>query len=214
MKLIPAAVKRRHIAKGLTFGRTEFIRDVLFSRDGFNLPVHMVTKASASLPPEEQIPSTNKKHLAYHKRHPFVAGYLDYRKGEKMVQTYVHGLDRYLHNSRVFPVYSLSRTNTGRTASSDPNGQNVPKRGPLAKAYRKSLIAPPGWYIVGLDFSQIELRLVGSMANDPTMIAVYAEGGDIHRETGIAVAGITDEAYDAMPDEERELIRFRAKAVN
>lgn len=229
--MVPPVVKRRHALigsgknskTGISFTRPDFIRDVLFSEDGFNLKVYVCTPATANLPEDQQIPSTGKNHLAYHRRNKFVDGYVELNKIAKMISTYVEGFDRIIHDGRIFPSYHLHRTTTGRTASSDPNGQNIPKRGPLAKAFRKTLVAPSPrirgrarteWVLFSLDYSQIELRLVASMAEEPTMIDVYANGGDIHRETGIAVAEITDKAYEALPDEEKELIRFKAKAVN
>ncbi len=107
----------------------------------------------------------------------------------------------------------LHRTVTGRTASADPNGQNFPKRGELAKAYRKIFVPTPGYKFIECDLSQIELRLVAWMANEPTMLEIYRSGGDIHTATAIAVAGITMEAYLALPEDKQEDFRRKAKAV-
>lgn len=71
----------------------------------------------------------------------------------------------------------------------------------------------PGYKFVEVDLSQIELRLVAWMANEPTMLEIYRTGGDIHTATAIAVAGITMEAYLALSEDEQEDFRRKAKAA-
>lgn len=101
---------------------------------------------------------------------------------------------------------------TGRTASADPNAQNFPKRGPLAKAYRKIFIPTDGYVFVECDLSQAELRIAAWMANDAAMLKVYRDGGDIHAATAAAVMGITLEQFDALPSEVKKAKRQQAKA--
>lgn len=81
------------------------------------------------------------------------------------------------------------------TSSRDPNGQNFPKRGKVAKAYRKIFVPPPGWVMLEADLSQAELRISGDMANDPTMIRIYREGGDIHAMTAAGTMSMTLERF-------------------
>lgn len=98
--------------------------------------------------------------------------------------------------------------------SRDPNGQNFPKRGEFAKAYRKIFVPPPGYVMIEADLSQAELRISGDAANDKTMIRIYQTGGDIHKETACIVMGVTLEQFNELSKEERDLARFKAKAVN
>ena len=122
--------------------------------------------------------------------------------------------ERYIVNDMVYPRYSLTTAVTGRTSSQDPNGQNFPKRGDNAKAYRKCFKAPEGFVILAADLSQAELRISADMANDPTMIRIYREGGDIHKATACIVMGLTLEQFEMQTPDEQSLARFKAKAVN
>ena len=93
----------------------------------------------------------------------------------------------------------LHRTVTGRTASADPNGQNFPKRGKLAKAYRKIFVAREGYTFVECDLSQAELRIAAWMSGDPEMLRIYnAVGGDIHMATAVIVSQLSPEAFERL----------------
>lgn len=98
--------------------------------------------------------------------------------------------------------------------SKNPNGQNFPKRGKLAKEYRTIFEAPKGFVYVQVDLSQAELRIAAMMSQDLNMLEVYAQGGDIHRATAAGTMGITLEEFMQLPKAEQDLKRFRAKAVN
>lgn len=98
--------------------------------------------------------------------------------------------------------------------SRDPNGQNFPKRGRNAKAYRAIFVPPPGWVLLEADLSQAELRIAADMAEEETMLEIYRNGGDIHRATACMVMGITEEQFFQLPKDEQKLARFKAKAVN
>lgn len=121
-------------------------------------------------------------------------------------------------NGRVHPKFHIDRVVTGRTSCSDPNIQQVPKRGKWAKRYRKIYLPDtPDGVLVAADLSQIELRLVAWMAQEPTMLEIYRSGGDIHAATGASVSGLTMEEFYALEDsqpDEFEFKRYLAKAVN
>lgn len=135
----------------------------------------------------------------------------------------------------IHPSFWVHRTVTGRTASSDPNAQNFPKRGELAEAFRKLFIPAKGWVFLECDLSQIELRIAAWMAMEPTMLAIYRSGGDIHAATAASTLGISMEQFASfsgnknpyqasffghMPsdiktlDDFYEFKRFQAKAIN
>ena len=99
------------------------------------------------------------------------------------------------------------------SSSRDPNGQNFPKRGKLAKAYRAIFKADPGWTLINADFSQLELRLAAWEACELNMIKVYQEDKDIHSMTAATAMGIPIEEFDALPEDEWEKARTSAKGI-
>lgn len=234
IQMVPAAVRRKHAEAGLEFSRDRFVRDILFTDEGFGLKPVVFTKSTRKLGEDEQIPSVSTKdHLPYFDDHPFVAKLIPFQKLEKLRGTYVGvpghqalnsrgetvdveptGFWKYIWDGRIHPGFFLHRTVTGRTASSDPNAQNFPKRGPLAKAYRKIFVPTPGYVFVECDLSQAELRIAAWMANDPAMLKVYREGRDIHEATAAGVMGLSIEQFRALPDDVRKKKRQDAKAVN
>jgi DNA polymerase I-like protein with 3'-5' exonuclease and polymerase domains len=146
---------------------------------------------------------------------------IDYSQAEKLTSTYIGkeaedtGLWQYIApNGRIYPSYKLHATNTGRTASENPNGQNFPKRGRWAKAYQSVFVPTPGYKLINADLSQIELRIAAWMSGDRMMLDIYGQGGDIHTATARAVNGLDDAAWAALSKDERKLARTKAKAVN
>lgn len=240
LRRVPRAVKRKHAHAGIKFSRRDFLGDILFSEAGFNLEPRVYTKGTQKLSEEKRIPSTSSKdHLPffYDDRRPlagfvsgsqaenidrgetvgdFVIDLAEYVKQERLLSTNVVGFrKKYMVGDYIYPTYSLWTAVTGRTASKDPNGQNFPKRGKAAKAYRRIFIPPPEMIMVAADLSQAELRIAGDMANDREMIRIYnVEGGDIHLETACLVMGISMEQFNRRTRDEQALARFKAKAVN
>lgn len=219
LDMIPASIKRAHMDAGLSFTRAAFVRDVLFNHpDGFRLTPRVFTKKTQNMrDPSRRIPSTSSKdHLPYFfEECEFTIHLAEWSKANRLLNTSVRRFrEKYVNNGRIYPQYSLWTTVTGRSSSRNPNGQNIPKRGTYAKRYRKLFIPPPGYVLLEADLSQAELRIAGSMANDPTMIDIYQRGGDIHTETAAATMGMTVEAFRQLPEEEQRLARFKAKAIN
>ena len=157
----------------------------------------------------------------------WVEGVIEYQKITKMLSTYVGrehdpvkkkptGFWQHLvksGTSYIYPSYKLHSTVTGRTSSENPNGQNIPKRGKLAKMFRAIFVAPPGWKILEVDLSQAELRIAAWMAMEPTMLRIYREGGDIHSATAATVMRISIEEFNRLPEEVRKRKRQEAKSV-
>lgn len=233
IRRVPAKVRRKHLEAGLKFSRTEFVKDILFSKEGFNLTPKMWTDGTKDLPMSERVPSTSKDHLTYFvsDSRPNVAAFctdlIHLSAARKMISTYVGsyekqtGFHKYIApDGNIYPSYMLHRTNTGRTASNDPNGQNMPVRSPegapnWAKQHQGIFQARPGYKWVACDKSQVELRLVAWTSNDPTMLEVYKNNGDIHTTTAReTVLGWTEERWLAQSPADIKLNRFKAKAVN
>jgi DNA polymerase I-like protein with 3'-5' exonuclease and polymerase domains/uracil-DNA glycosylase len=220
---VPRKIRLRYLERGepMAFSKTKFVKEILFTADGFDLTPVVYTKTTAALPEDQREPSTSAKdHLPYFVDRDDAAGefvrrLIDFQKTQKLLGTYIQGFYKYLApNGRIYPSYMLHRTVTGRTASADPNGQNFPKRGRWAKSYQKIFQATPGWKLVNCDLSQIELRIAAWMANDPAMIEIYRQNGDIHTATAKATAQLSDEQWDALSGADRKLLRTKAKSVN
>jgi DNA polymerase-1 len=108
---------------------------------------------------------------------------------------------------RVHTSFNQTGSVTGRLASSEPNLQNIPIRTEVGRKVREGFVALPGWVLLGIDYSQIELRIVAHMAGDQAMLDAFLRGQDIHATTAAAIYGIALEKV--TPDQRR-----RAKAVN
>ena len=139
---------------------------------------------------------------------PIVDAILDYRQLAKLKSTYVDGLTKVIApDGRVRTSFQNTVTATGRLSSTDPNLQNIPVRTELGAKLRYMLVAPPGWKLVDADYSQIELRLLAHIADDPAMQRAFLSGEDIHTATAAQVFGLP-------PQEVTHELRRRAKAVN
>ena len=91
---------------------------------------------------------------------------------------------------RVHTSYSQATAVTGRLSSSDPNLQNIPARTQEGRRIREAFIAPPGSVIVSADYSQIELRIMAHLSDDPGLLSAFAEDRDIHTATAAEVFGV------------------------
>lgn len=194
---------------GLKVTRGAILRDWLYlHKDGLKLKPVLYTKTKE--------PSVSSKQALpyYVADHPVLLRLIDYIKNDKLLNTYAKGFHKYIYDGLIRPSYGLAGTVTGRSMSRDPNGQNFPKRGKLAKEYRKVFKAPKGWVFVACDLSQAELRIAAMMSGDENMLQVYRDGGDIHRTTAAGTMGISVEEFLKLPADVQSLKRFQAKAIN
>ena len=134
---------------------------------------------------------------------------LDYRAVSKLKNTYVDALlDLTAHGEkRIHTSFSLTATNTGRLASSNPNLQNIPVRTEDGRKIRQAFIAKPGHLLICADYTQIELRLLADVAQVKALQTAFKENADIHASTASQVFGIPLNEIDADT-------RRRAKAIN
>ncbi len=140
--------------------------------------------------------------------HPAVSLLLNYRQLAKLKSTYADGLVTCVaEDGRIHSTFNQTEARTGRISSSEPNLQNIPVRTKEGKRLRKYFIAPPGKVLCDADYSQIELRVLASIANDENMINAFSGGTDIHTATAAQVFGLPEEMI--TPE-----LRSRAKAVN
>ncbi len=139
---------------------------------------------------------------------PIVQNILQYRKLEKMRSTYLEPLPLHMDaHDRIHTTFNQEATATGRISSSNPNLQNIPVRGPLGKRMRACFVAGPGNALVSADYSQIELRILAHMSQDPALLDAFREGEDIHARTAALVFDMPQDKV--LPDQRR-----MAKTIN
>ena len=142
-------------------------------------------------------------------KHPVVDLLLEYRELSKLKSTYLDALPVQVNpqTGRVHTSYNQAGSVTGRIASSDPNLQNIPIRTELGRQVRQAFIAAPGFTLLSVDYSQVELRIAAHMSNDQAMLAAFRADQDIHTATAAAILGKT---LDQVTKSERR----NAKAIN
>ena len=140
--------------------------------------------------------------------HPVVDAVLEFRKLEKLRSTYLEPLPHLVDDKgRIHTSFNQLSTATGRLSSSNPNLQNIPVRGPLGQRMRACFIAGPDQILVSADYSQVELRILAHMSQDPTLIEAFCQGADIHARTASLL-------YDAPLETISPEQRRNAKTIN
>ncbi len=155
-------------------------------------------------------PSTNEEALeAIADQHELPRVILEYRGLAKLRSTYTDKLPEMVNpdTGRVHTSYHQAGAATGRLSSSDPNLQNIPIRTDDGRRIRRAFVAPPGRRLVACDYSQIELRIMAHLSQDPGLVRAFESGADVHRATAAEVFGRKLE--DVTGNERRA-----AKAIN
>jgi DNA polymerase-1 len=134
---------------------------------------------------------------------------LEHRGLAKLKSTYTDKLPVMINpvTGRIHTSYHQAGTATGRLSSSDPNLQNIPIRTAEGRRVRQAFIAKPGCLLVAADYSQVELRIMAHLSEDPSLLAAFNAGQDIHRATA---AEVFDVEVDAVTTDQRR----SAKAIN
>lgn len=155
-------------------------------------------------------PSTNEEALeAIAEQHELPRVILEYRGLAKLRSTYTDKLPEMINQGtgRVHTSYHQSGAATGRLSSSDPNLQNIPIRTEDGRRIRRAFVAPPGRKILACDYSQIELRIMAHLSEDPGLVRAFEQGVDVHRATAA-------EVFSRPLDEVTSNERRAAKAIN
>jgi len=141
--------------------------------------------------------------------HPVIELILEHRQLQKLKGTYVDALQELVNpaTGRVHTSFNQTVAATGRLSSSDPNLQNIPIRTDIGKRVRRAFTARPGSLLLSADYSQIELRVLAHMANDPTLLEAFRQGEDPHAATAAEVLGIP---FESVTSDHRRV----AKMVN
>ena len=176
------------------------LQAILFEKMG--LPVIKKTPSGT--------PSTNEEVLQeLALDYPLPKLILGYRSLAKLKSTYTDKLPRMINpeTGRVHTSYHQAITATGRLSSTEPNLQNIPIRSEEGRRIRQAFIAPHGYKILAVDYSQIELRIMAHLSGDKALLEAFRNGKDIHAATAAEIMGTT---IDQVSSEQRR----RAKAVN
>jgi len=150
--------------------------------------------------PRKGVPKTKSGHYStaagvlqgLRGKHPVIDLVLEQRELAKLKSTYVDALVQLVnpHTGRVHTSYNQTGTVTGRVSSSGPNLQNIPIRTELGRQIRKAFVADPGWKLMAADYSQVELRIMAHVSQDPALLDAFRRGEDIHASTAAAVLGV------------------------
>jgi len=134
---------------------------------------------------------------------------LEHRSLNKLMSTYIDKLPREINarTGRVHTSYQQAVASTGRLSSTSPNLQNIPIRSAEGRRIREAFIAPSGYRILALDYSQIELRIMAHLSADESLLNAFARGLDVHRATAA-------EVFDADLEQVSNEQRRAAKAIN
>ncbi|HEY5307054.1 MAG TPA: DNA polymerase I, partial [Casimicrobiaceae bacterium] len=199
---VMALEQQAHQLAGQPFnlGSPKQLGEILFQR--MNLPVVKKTATGQPSTDEEVL-----QELAAD--YPLPKVLLEHRSVSKLKSTYADKLPQMVNaqTGRVHTTFSQATAVTGRLASSDPNLQNIPVRTAEGRRIREAFIAPPGHVLVSADYSQIELRIMAHLSQDPALLKAFHEGLDIHRATAGEIFGVKPE--DVTTDQRRYI-----KAVN
>jgi DNA polymerase-1 len=201
-RMLAAQIKATELA-GRTFNldSPKQLQALLF--DELKLPVLVKTPTGQ--------PSTNEEALeAIADQHELPRVILEYRGLAKLRSTYTDKLSEMVnpHTGRVHTSYHQAGAATGRLASSDPNLQNIPIRTDDGRRIRRAFVAPEGRRLVACDYSQIELRIMAHLSEDPGLVRAFESGADVHRATAAEVFG--KKSLEEVSANERRA----AKAIN
>ncbi|MBM3693392.1 MAG: DNA polymerase I [Actinobacteria bacterium] len=130
--------------------------------------------------------------------HPMIPELLRYREVEKLRNTYADALPPLIEaDGRVRATFKQTDTTTGRISSEHPNLQNIPVRTADGREFRRVFVADEGWGLLTADYSQIELRILADLADDPGLVDAFERGADIHTATAATVFGVAEADVDA-----------------
>lgn len=186
--------------RAFNLGSPKQLQEILY--DELQLPAPRKTKSGNRSTAEDILVDLQREHEL-----PGVI--LEFRAASKLKSTYTDNLQQQINplTRRIHTTFQQANASTGRLASADPNLQNIPIRTEDGKHVREAFIAPEGSVLVAADYSQIELRVMAHLANDPGLTSAFKEQLDIHQATAAEVFNIE---LDQVSSNDRR----NAKAIN
>ncbi|MFN3188231.1 MAG: DNA polymerase [Candidatus Paceibacteria bacterium] len=140
--------------------------------------------------------------------HEIIVDILRYRELQKLTSTYIDAFPKLVSpDGRLRTTFLQTGTTTGRIASRDPNLQNIPIRTKESKAIRGAFVAGPGYSLVSIDYSQIELRIAAILSRDESLTEIFRKGEDVHTGVAVRVFGVTESEVTSE-------MRRKAKVIN
>ncbi len=194
------------------------LEEEIYELAGHEFNINSPKQMSVVLFDELQLPGAKKTKTGYSTNaeileeliphHAIIPKILEYRKYNKLKTTYVDGLLKVADdNDIIHTSFNQTETRTGRISSTEPNLQNIPIRSEAGAKMRTFFVANDNYTLIDADYSQIELRVLASLANDKNMTDAFLSGEDIHTNTASQV-------FDLPPLFITPQMRSRAKAVN
>ena len=189
-----------HAGEPFVINSVPQLRRVLFDQLGLTPVKKTKTGASTDADSLQKMAAVNA--------HPILEDLLRYREVEKLRSTYADALPPLVQpDGRIHATFNQIATTTGRISSESPNLQNVPVRTADGREMRKAFIADDGYGLLTADYSQIELRVLAHLADDPGLIEAFAREADVHTTTASRVFGVDEADVDSFQ-------RRFAKVVN
>ncbi len=141
--------------------------------------------------------------------HEIVAEILAYREVEKLRSTYADALPPLVAaDGRIHANFNQLVATTGRISSENPNLQNIPVRTEVGRSLRQAFIADTGCVLLSADYSQIELRVIAHLAEDPGLLDAFDRGADIHTATAAKVFAIAEEAVEGFQRNVAKMVNY------
>ena len=142
-------------------------------------------------------------------KHPLPRALLEYRTLSKLKSTYLDALVPLVGpDGRLHTTFHQAATATGRLSSSDPNLQNIPVRTDVGRAIRRAFVAEAGWKLISADYSQIELRILAHVSEDPGLLEAFRAREDVHVRTAAEVFGVTPGEVTAEQRRVAKMVNF------
>lgn len=190
-----------HAGDAFNINSPKQMGDVLFDRLGLKPKNQKKTAGGQRSTKESELEKLKDEH-------PIIPLILRYRELQKLVSTYIDNLPGFVAaDGRVHTTFIQTGAATGRMATQNPGLQNIPIRTKESRAIRQAFVAAPGFSIVSIDYSQIELRIAAILAHDKTLIDIFRRGEDVH--TGVAVRVFAVNAEEVTSE-----MRRKAKVIN
>jgi DNA polymerase-1 len=195
-----------HVGHEFNINSTQLLSDVLFGE--LHLEINKRKRRSKTKTGHISTGSDVLEELRG--THPIIDLILEHRQLQKLKGTYVDALQTLVdpNTGRVHTSFNQTGAATGRLSSSDPNLQNIPIRTDTGKRVRRAFIAREGALLMSADYSQIELRVLAHMADEPTLMEAFAKGEDPHAVTAAEVLGIPLELVTADHRRVAKMINF------
>ena len=177
------------------------LSEILFERLGITGKIRKTGKGALSTAASELEKLSEE--------HPIIDLILRYRELQKLKTTYVDPFPELVDKKtgRLYTTLNQTGTTTGRLSSQEPNLQNIPIRTELGQEFRKAFISSPGYKLLSLDYTQLELRIAAHISGDQKMTEAFKRGEDIHTRTAAEVFGIS-------ADKVTKDMRREAKTLN